>query len=210
MCVPIDNGILVNDISDHLPIFTFITFGDCIEKPDIVQETYKYVRVLNENTIGLLQNHLQLCDWQAVLENTNVNASYDLFLSKYQEVFHQCCPLKRVKVNEVSIKKPWLTKGLINACKKKNSLYKSVLKYRTDQAKMKYKQYKNKLTSILRLAEKHFYCNKLALCKNDTKQTWKILNDITRRKLKTDKRQNEFRSNGKLITDTKLISNKFN
>ena len=92
----------------------------------------------------------------------------------------------------------------------KNSLYKSVLKYRTDQAKMKYKQYKNKLTSILRLAEKHFYCNKLALCKNDTKQTWKILNDITRRYLKTDKRQKEFRSNGKLITDKKLISNKFN
>ena len=46
------NCILVNDISDHLPIFTFIKFGDCIEKPDIVQETYKYVRVLNENTIG--------------------------------------------------------------------------------------------------------------------------------------------------------------
>ena len=75
---------------------------------------------------------------------------------------------------------------------------------------MKYKQYKNKLTSILRLAEKHFYCNKLELCKNYTKQTWKILNDITRRKLKKDKCQKEFRSNGKLITDTKLISNKFN
>ena len=53
--------------------------------------------------------------------------------------------LKRVKVNEASIKKPWLTKGLINACKKNNLLYKSVLKNRTDQAKFKYKQYKNKL-----------------------------------------------------------------
>ena len=66
LCVPIDNGILVNDISDHLPIFTLIKFCDCIEKPDIVQETYKYARVPNENTIGLLQNHLQLCDWQTV------------------------------------------------------------------------------------------------------------------------------------------------
>ena len=32
LCVPIDNGILVNDISDHLPIFTFINFGDCVVK----------------------------------------------------------------------------------------------------------------------------------------------------------------------------------
>ena len=47
--------------------------------------------------------------------------------------------------NETSIKKPWLTKRLINAGKKYNLLYKLVLKNRTDQAKFKYKQYKNKL-----------------------------------------------------------------
>lgn len=43
---------------------------------------------------------------------------------------------------------PWLTKGLKNACKKKNALYRNFIRKRTKEAEDKYKKYKNKLTSI--------------------------------------------------------------
>ena len=42
---------------------------------------------------------------------------------------------------------PWITKGIVNACKKKNSLYKAFLRVRTKEAENKYKKYKNKLNS---------------------------------------------------------------
>ena len=38
--------------------------------------------------------------------------------------------------------KPWFTKGLRNACRKKKCLYKKFLENRTDTAEMKYKAYK--------------------------------------------------------------------
>jgi len=85
------------------------------------------------------------------------------------------------------------------------------LKYRSEQANVKYKCYKNKLTSILREAEKKYYCNKLELYKNDIKKTWKILNDITRRKgSRKSTQHNEFRSDGNVIRDNDQICKKFN
>ena len=38
--------------------------------------------------------------------------------------------------------KPWISKGLHNACKKKNTLYREFVKHRTKEAENKYK-YKN-------------------------------------------------------------------
>ena len=110
-----------------------------------------------------------------------------MFVSTYtfQYVFDQCCPIKKKNINVSANRKPWLTNGLKNACKKMNLLYKQLLKYRSEEACIKYKLYKNKLTTILRRAEKTYYCDKLHKFKNNTKQTWKILNDITRRKIKS-------------------------
>ena len=55
-----------------------------------------------------------------------------------------------------------------------NSFYKN----RTDTAEMKYKAYRNKLTSILRYCDKNYYINLLEQEKNNVKGTWKILNTI--------------------------------
>ena len=52
--------------------------------------------------------------------------------------------------------KPWISKGLHIACKKKNTLYRERVKHRTKEAENKYK-YKNKLTSIMRIHKKQYY-----------------------------------------------------
>ena len=36
-------------------------------------------------------------DWGTVFETDNINKAYDLFLSKFQDVFDQCCPIKKNK-----------------------------------------------------------------------------------------------------------------
>ena len=61
---------------------------------------------------------------------------------------------------------------------KKNKLYKDFLRKRTKEAEMKYKNYKNKLTCILRYSEKKYFNELLVNHKNNIKETWKILNSI--------------------------------
>ncbi len=74
--------------------------------------------------------------------------------------------------------KPWLTKGILKSCKKKNKLYRDFVKYRTVNAENKYKAYKNKLTTIMRCAKKDYYTNLLMENKSNIKNMWKVLREV--------------------------------
>ncbi len=53
-----------------------------------------------------------------------------------------------------------MSKGIRNACKKtQNTLYRQFIKHRTKEAKLKYKKYKTKLISIMRICKKDYYTN---------------------------------------------------
>ena len=57
----------------------------------------------------------------------------------------------------------------------KKLLYKKCIRSRTLTAEQKYKLYKNKLTTILRFAEKSYYSSLLVANKGDAKFTWNVL-----------------------------------
>lgn len=63
---------------------------------------------------------------------------------------------------------------------KKNTLYRYFLTYRTVEAEIKYKKYKNKLTTIMRTCKKEYYPKKLEFNKKNTKGIWTILNSVIR------------------------------
>ena len=94
-------------------------------------------------------------NWSSVVNVSDPNKAYDDFLKIFKTLYEKYCPLRKFCINPRKISvKPWFTKGLKNAFKKKNLLYKKFLQDRSDSNLHKYKRYKNKLTSILRTAEK--------------------------------------------------------
>ena len=101
-------------------------------------------------------------------------------MSKIQLLLEKNCPTRTVQVKSGNKPKPWLTRGLINACRKKNSLYVAFLRSKLQTDEQKYKLYKNKLTKVLRNAEKMYYNEQLMKQKNNMKGTWKILNEVIR------------------------------
>lgn len=206
--VTMKNGIMINDISDHLPIFNLVEYSYSRNHKTKCTK-YSYVRQLKEQNVSNFSERLHNLDWTDVYETDNVNACYTSFMALFTDSFNISCPVVKVKHKQENSRKPWLTKGLINACKKKNNLYKSFIKYRNKQAEIKYKTYKNKLISILRSAEKMYYCKKLKDYKNDIKSTWKILNEITQRKKGKCVVTNEFISGDKTITNDKTIADGF-
>ena len=62
-----------------------------------------------------------------------------------------------------------MTTGLHNACKKKNLLFRHFVMNKTVECETRYKNYKNKLTKILKRCEKEHYTNILNEHKNNTK-----------------------------------------
>ena len=104
-----------------------------------------------------------------------------------------------------------MTSRLKNACKKKNILYKRFLKSRSEVAEIRYKSYKNKLTSILRQCEKEYYSNLLEESKQNIKETWKIVNKLLNKKsTKNPSYSSEYKNNGSTIPGNKNIAEHFN
>ena len=72
----------------------------------------------------------------------------------------------------------------------------------------KYKLYKNKLTTIIREAEKQYYANKLQEMKCNISRTWKLLNQMTCRNMTNSKQITEIESNGTTISNPQMIAEK--
>ena len=75
---------------------------------------------------------------------------------------------------------------------------------------MKYKNYKNELTKLMKFAEKKYYQDKLEINKRNMKKTWGITKEVMG-KNKSNQTQSRFKSSdGKDITNKSVTSEKFN
>ena len=77
------------------------------------------------------------------------------------------------------MKTPWFSKGLKKSSKTKQRLYIKFLKNKSAESEEKYKNYKNLFEKLKIKAKKNYYDSFLNKCKYDTKQTWKVMREIT-------------------------------
>ena len=204
----LNTGLVINDTSDHLPIFCIYNLK-CHSK---IKKSYKR-RLINSSTLLLLKHKLEetFVDYN-MNDNENINQSYTSFVSKFNEVFEETYPWVNCEESGKgkSCFKPWFSKGLKNSCKKKNQLYKQFLTKRSDKNLTRYKQYKNKLTSLIRSSEKIYYEQELCKSKSDIKSTWKVLNQVMNRGKTGNSIVSSFQYEGKEIDNGKEIVNNFN
>uniref|UniRef100_A0A8C7YP82 Reverse transcriptase domain-containing protein n=1 Tax=Oryzias sinensis TaxID=183150 RepID=A0A8C7YP82_9TELE len=172
------NGLLINDISDHLPVFT--VYDDNYRNYEFNKST-QFRRVKNEESIHAFKNDLLAQSWDEIYNKQCVNEAYESFLKKFESLFDKNCPIKAFRIKTNYSQCPWVTKGLQNACKKKNCLYKEFLKQRTKEAENRYKKYRNKLTNIIRRCKKEYYDKLLDKNKSNVKNIWSILNAVIRK-----------------------------
>ena len=192
----ISNGLLIDDISDHLPVFSITK-----EIQKAVHKTrYMFKSNTTPDAISLFCHGLEQ-NWETVIQIDDVNKAHNSFIYIIKTFFNKNCPVKRIVIRNDKCDKPWITPGLKNACKKKNTLYRIFLKCRSKEAEGRYKSYKNKLTDILRYCEEDYYNKKLQLYSNDMKNTWKLLNEVMNRKMKERNFISHFNYNDNEIYD---------
>ena len=199
-------GLIINDITDHLPIFT--TYEYKVNR----RENYSNVhyRAIDTESVQLLNEALQTQTWDEVYAEQNVNDSYKIFMQKLESLIDKFCPIRAQHVNSKHTWKPWITKALVNACRKKNQLYIKSIKTKLKSDDDKYKTYKNKLTKIIKTAEKLYYSRILEEQKNNIKGTWRILNQAIKGVSTPKNIPDVFVDNNTEIKDKKEIANGFN
>ena len=198
-------GILLTDISDHLPIIHLTPLRD-LTKISTPQNNHK-VPIINPNTLNSMSRALLTQDWHHVFNTNDPEEAFNNFSSIIAQAYSNHIPLRQTSKKRHG--KPWITSAIMKSIKRKNKLYSIYLKHKTHSSLTYYKKYKNKLSSIIRTAEKSYYNTKLNKNKDNLKNTWKIIKDII------DKNQNkianlEFKINDRLIKDKQAISEEFN
>ena len=199
------NGILYYDLSDHLPIFTITNEIHANEKP---VKTYNKRRKETNHTIELLKSDLAQEQWLDIFQENEANEAYEKFINKLIFYYEKNIPLVRQKPSK-KIKNPWITKGIMTSILTRNRLYKDALHEPKCKAKHdKYKKFRNKLTSLIRLSRKMYYSKKIESNKSNNNSLWQIVKDLIGTKKKNT--SETFINEGVEINDPEQISNLFN
>ena len=140
------SGLFFTDISDHMPIFS-IHFDTSISASN---ETV-FVRDVNQVNTTKVLSHLERIDWSQYATLDDPNNAYNSFFKQYSTAYDSCFPLKKTKVSNYRLSKPWLSKGLLKSIRTKNKLYSQYLTNQSSLYEIRYKNYKNKLNHSLKL-----------------------------------------------------------
>ena len=135
-----------------------------------------------------------------------------VFSKKLQIAYNKSFPLKRLSRKRAK-DKPWITAGLKQSIKQKHLLYQQFVfvNDRTEENKVAYKTFKNKLRSVIRKAEADYYKEAFPSKSKSIKEMWKEQGDL----LRTTKRKqgnpiSKLMVNNVEITKDKDIANTLN
>ena len=169
------------------------------------------IQITADKNISNLKQALLAVDWSALQSSHDVNSAYDIFLSKFLEIYNRELPVINKNIRTYSNNhKPWVTTGILKSIHHKHNLYKRFIQNKDSKSESKYKTYKNKLTQIIRIAEKMYYANKFNLALGNIKKIWDIIKNI---RLGCDHPNSqlftEIKVDNNLITDSNIMANKF-
>ena len=125
-------------------------------------------------------------------------------------------PIKTVKKREnKTISKPWITRGIKTSIKKRDKLFKQMIKVKNKQQKLiKHEsctKCRNKIIEIIRQSKQTYYQRYFEQNKKDSKTIWQGIHEIiSSRKNKNGSNVSAIISDGNTITDPIEIPQNFN
>ena len=163
--------IVLEDISDHLPLFLSLNLSSAIELRNGPVKQFRRPRS-DCNFDELLSE----VDWSVVIgsldeDRNDVTSAYQSFITRFQQIYNYCFPISLQNSRSRTPRKKWMTAGLLTACRKKNILYRKFIKIPTDSNRQTFVSYRNKFKSIETKAISEFYSTKFKSYQNNMKKT---------------------------------------
>jgi site-specific DNA-adenine methylase len=204
------SGTITTDITDH-----YINFILCPLKPVTTKNKYITYRQFNEENLRNLENALTNHNWSSVIQCTDVNTSYSNFIEEFVEEFDRIIPQIKKRFNKYHHKKePWITKGLLSSIRTRDRMHSKLRKIQNESTReiavLSYKKYKNILNKLIKESKRGYWETTFDKCKNDTKATWKQINEVLNRSRKTSDLPDLFHHNNTTFCTPHEISNGFN
>ena len=157
-------------------------------------------RIFSERNKNTFRKLLCEINWNKELQDKNVDEAMLAFNQKFKTAYNKSFSFKRLSRKRAK-DKPWITTGLKESIKQKHLLYQKFIFDRSEDNRIAYKTFKNKLRSIIRKAEVNSYKNIFNSKTQSIKEMWKELGNL----LHTSKKSKE-NSISKLIINNQVIT----
>jgi len=170
------SGIIIDDLSDHLPIFV-------ISEKASPQKVYSKRKVRKIN--GINAEHF-IADLQSRLTSklkfgqlTSVNLQLELLYETFHTILEDHAPLINPSRKQKQLsKKPWMTANIHKLVRKKNKMFHKVYNKKQTYAYSVYKQFRNSLNRTIKIAKNSYYEQLINPNKNNSKKLWQSLGNL--------------------------------
>ena len=148
------SGNLIDRISDHFRNFVIIVNEGTMVKPDTIQ--YKRNMVNFNPTIFTTALTTNFAKTNYVTQNANELGKN--IIDTFTNTLDSLTPMRKMTKKDVkSYQKPWLTKGILNSIKIKTEWLKKFIKSKNNLHYKKYKTYRDKSNSLIRISKRNCY-----------------------------------------------------
>ena len=180
--VPFKSAVVVNPISDHLPIYLAMGIKD--SRKDFFIEK----RNFSDKNIEKFNNSLSKMHIFDILQQKSTNAAYNVFIKRYTEIFEKSFPKRRMKMCiERKFKNPGYNKELSDLNHQKEKYYMYHIKNKNIEFyKTQYIRCRNEYFRKVKMIKRQFFQKRLLKAKNDAKGTWKVINTVLGRSKKKE------------------------
>ena len=181
--VTYSSGILLTDITDHLPTFIILPISNS-SRPHLSEKIKITFRDESEINLEKFGDLLGNFDWSSIKSN-DASIYVENFSGKIFEFYNQSFPLK---VKYVSAKKslnPWINGPLLKLIEAKSlyfNLYRQGLVSKSEN-----NFYKNRVKRILDKAKISYFNKLFNNARNNIRSTWRIIKSLTSPNSKVDK-----------------------
>lgn len=175
------SGVMLEQISDHQACFISVPL---LNPMPCTRKTNR-VTVPSDNFIAELKNDLSQSNLMSLMnEDDDPDTNYLKFEESILGAINRHTTIKKVKFNKYKHKKmPWITNGILKSIKFRDKLY---TRFRTSRPgsqesfmlKTNLNTYNKILKKLIRTAKNMHFHKLFNEAKNDSKQTWRSINDV--------------------------------
>ena len=202
----VDAGILVNNMTDHFPIFGVI-HTDIGKRKNVPI----FKRVLSEHKQNIFQEKLRENIANVSFQAQDPNDCVAKIMKIVSETVNSIFPLRKLSRKEKRREeKPWMTPFLIKSSKRRKVLYRESMRKKDPESKEKYRKYKNQLNHLIEKAEDDFNKENFLKAQGDSGKTWRTANEILGKTKKENEMPSEIIDNDIILKKPRDIVNKLN
>jgi hypothetical protein len=197
------SDVLMADISDHQPVFTF--YDDRTQGKKKIKITKRW---LKNDDYGKLDSMLSQRNWSEMTK-LSLEDKCNYLINTINEILDDISPVVAKQIRN----KPsnhWLTLGIKTSAKINDKYYKKMKKSKLEEDKKYYKKRKKLLDRIVRSAKNLQIKSDLQAAGTDTRKLWAIINNSIDRKQCSHKIPSTFTLENCKISYKKEIARAFN